>query len=175
MKSPVISREKTTKRLPRLLRVFAALLLLGGACAGPGPSTATDSSGVRQGPLNNADIMAFIATNDAAKSRAFYVDTLGLRFIEEDGFALVLESAGTRIRVQKAKDYEPPPFTVLGWRVRDIEASAARLSMAGVKLERFEWMSMQDDHCIATFGNGDKVAWFMDPDGNTLSIAQLVQ
>lgn len=161
MKNNMTSCKRSTWRLPKLIVISAALALLG-ACA-------------RQGPLGDAGIMAFVATNDAAKARAFYVDTLGLRFIEEDDYALVVESAGTRIRVQKAKRYEPPQFTVLGWRVDDIEASALRLSEAGVKLERFEWMSMQDERCIATFGNGDKVAWFKDPDGNTLSIAQLVR
>lgn len=158
----------------RVISLLAVSLLAAG-CAGPGEAERGGSGGRADGPLAGAEIMAFVATNDAAKARAFYEGKLGLAFLEEDDFAIVLESNGTRIRVQKAKSYQPPSFTVMGWRVRDIAAAAERLSKAGVKLERYEWMNMQDERCIATFANGDKVAWFKDPDGNILSIAQLVR
>lgn len=129
----------------------------------------------KMGSLAGESVMAFAVTRDTAACRAFYEGKLGLRFIVEDQYALVLESAGTIIRIQKMATHEPRPYTVLGWRVTDIGASVARLVAAGVKFERYDWMKEQDESGIATFPNGDKVAWFKDPDGNILSLAQLVR
>jgi catechol 2,3-dioxygenase-like lactoylglutathione lyase family enzyme len=117
--------------------------------------------------------MAFAVIRDAAAARAFYEGTLALTVIMEDSMALVVSSGGTVIRLQKMADHEPRPYTVLGWKVADIEATVARLKAAGVEPQRFEWMSIQSDNGIATFPNGDRVAWFKDPDGNMLGVAQL--
>ena len=125
------------------------------------------------GPLREAAVMAFAVVRDANAARAFYEQTLGLSVLEDDPQALVLSSGGTVIRLQKGPNHEPARYTVLGWNVPNIRATAARLRDAGVRLERYEWMTFQDDTCIATFPNGDMVAWFKDPDGNILSIAQL--
>ena len=32
---------------------------------------------------------------------------------------------------------------------------------------------LADDVGVVTFGTGDQVAWFRDPDGNTLSVAEM--
>jgi catechol 2,3-dioxygenase-like lactoylglutathione lyase family enzyme len=125
------------------------------------------------GPLQQAEVMAFAVTRDSEACRRFYEGKLGLRLIADEPTALVLASGGTVIRFQKMPDHQPEKFTVLGWKVPDIRATAARLAAADVKIERFAWMTFQDASGIATFPNGDRVAWFKDPDGNVLSIAQL--
>jgi hypothetical protein len=51
--------------------------------------------------LNNAKIIAFVATTDSAKSRAFYEGMLGLAPILEDQFAIVLDANGVELRIQK--------------------------------------------------------------------------
>jgi hypothetical protein len=63
------------------------------------------------------------------------------------------------------------PWTVLGWAVPDIEATLAELAGRGVAGLRFENLP-QDEQGIWTTPDGSKVAWFHDPDGNTLSITQ---
>jgi hypothetical protein len=40
-----------------------------------------------------------------------------------------------------------------------------------VRFERFEGFP-QDDLGVCTFPDGARVAWFKDPDGNTLSLTQ---
>ena len=74
--------------------------------------------------LGSTNIVAFVPTNDADRARGFYVGVLGLRFVKDDGFALVLDANGIMIRVAKVKDFKPAQFTVLGWQVSDIETSA---------------------------------------------------
>ena len=128
---------------------------------------------LKGGPLTGCEVMAFAVIRNSAVVRSFYEETLGLRIVSDDDISLVIDSGGTIIRLQKIKDHEPAPHTVLGWTVPDIRATAARLSAAGVRFERYEWMNFQTQDGIATFPNGDMVAWFKDPEGNVLSIAQL--
>ena len=122
--------------------------------------------------LGSTNIVAFVPTKDAAKARAFYEGVLGLRFVKDDGFALVLDANGIMVRVAKA-EFTPAPFTILGWQVTEIDRVVKGLQQKGIKFERFGFLE-QDDLRIWTAPTGDKVAWFKDPDGNVLSVSQHV-
>ncbi|MGA2185290.1 MAG: VOC family protein [Bryobacteraceae bacterium] len=120
--------------------------------------------------LGSHKLIAFLAVRNADTARAFYRDKLGLRLVSEDRFALVFDANGTMLRVVPVGEIPQVRWTVLGWEVPDIVAAAQQLEAGGVKLERFEWV--KDERGIWTAPGGDKVAWFKDPDGNTLSISQ---
>jgi catechol 2,3-dioxygenase-like lactoylglutathione lyase family enzyme len=120
--------------------------------------------------LGSTDIVAFVPTRDPEKARAFYEGVLGLRFIKDDGFALVLDANGIMVRVAKAQ-FTPAPFTILGWQVKEIEKVVAEMQQKGVQFERFGFLE-QDEMGIWASPTGDKVAWFKDPDGNILSVSQ---
>ncbi len=122
--------------------------------------------------LGNEKIMSFVGVSDADKARAFYRDTLGLTLVHEDGFALVFDVGGIMLRVTLIGEVRPQPYTVLGWQVSDATATARALANAGVKPERYPHVE-QDDDGIWTAPGGAKIAWFRDPDGNILSIAQM--
>ena len=98
---------------------------------------------------------------------------LGLRFVKDDGFALVFDANGIMVRAAKMKEVAPAQGTVLGWQVTNIEEMARELKGEGVVFERFGFFK-QDELGIWTAPGGDKVAWFKDPDGNMLSISQHV-
>ena len=124
--------------------------------------------------LGSADIVAFVPTKNPNKARQFYEKTLGLKFIADDKFALVFESKRVMIRVVDISgfpDYKPPPFTVLGWGVDDIAKSVSGLQKRGVTFERYPGLE-QDALGVWTAPGDAKVAWFKDPDGNTLSLSQ---
>jgi len=123
--------------------------------------------------FSSTNIVAFVPTKDAAKARAFYEGLLGLRFLKDDGFAMVLDANGIKVRVAKVPQFTPAQFTILGWEVADMEKTAAALADKGVRCEKFGFFK-QDDLGIWTAPTGDKVAWFKDPDGNILSISQQV-
>lgn len=120
--------------------------------------------------LGSLKIVAFVPTKDPEKARAFYEGVLGLRFVKDDGFALVLDANGIMVRVAKAQ-FTPAPFTILGWQVTGIEKVVEGLAAKGVTFERFGFFE-QDALGIWTAPTGDKVAWFKDPDGNILSLTQ---
>jgi len=121
--------------------------------------------------LGSTDIMAFVPTKDSGKARCFYEGVLGLRFVSDDGFALVFNANGIMIRLVKTQQFTPVEYTILGWRVKGIEQMVSALLEKGVHCERFGFFQ-QDDLGIWIAPNGDKVAWFKDPDGNTLSISE---
>jgi catechol 2,3-dioxygenase-like lactoylglutathione lyase family enzyme len=123
--------------------------------------------------LGSMNIVAFVPTRDSEKARSFYEGVLGLRFVKDDGFAMVLDANGTMIRVAKVPEFTPAQFTILGWKVSGIEKVAAALREKGVHFERFAFLE-QDGLGIWTAPGGDKVAWFKDPDGNVLSVSEHV-
>ena len=122
--------------------------------------------------LSTSKIIGMVPITDAARAKDFYADKLGLKFITDDGFALVFDSNGNMIRLAKMREVKPQQFTVLGWEVSNIEEKVKTLQAAGVSFERFGDIMKQDELGIWTAPNGNKVAWFKDPDGNVLSVSQ---
>ncbi len=123
--------------------------------------------------LGSTKIVAFVPTQDTEKARRFYEGVLGLTFVKDDGFAMVLDANGIMVRVAKVPQFTPAQFTILGWEVADIETMARNLQEKSVSCEKFGFLK-QDELGIWTAPTGDKVAWFKDPDGNILSISQHV-
>jgi catechol 2,3-dioxygenase-like lactoylglutathione lyase family enzyme len=121
--------------------------------------------------LGSRDLIAFVATTDLDRARAFYEGVLGLPVTEHTDFACVFDSGGTMLRVTAAPSVAQPGYTVLGWRVAGITAVVRELTGKGVVFLRFDGMN-QDEDCIWTTPGGDRVAWFGDPDGNTLSLTE---
>ena len=121
--------------------------------------------------LSTCELMGFIPTADADRAKAFYCDVLKLEVKEDNGFALILRTPHGSLRIVRAPAFTPFPFTLLGWEVADIETEVQALAAAGVEFERYSYFE-QDALGIWTAPGGDKVAWFKDPDGNTLSLTQ---
>jgi predicted enzyme related to lactoylglutathione lyase len=121
--------------------------------------------------LDTADLVAFAATTDLDRARVFYEQVLGLPVTEQTDLACVFDANGTMLRVTAVPEVARPGYTVLGWRVADIAAAARELSAKGVTFLRFDGMD-QDADGVWTSPGGGRVAWFADPDGNTLSLTQ---
>ena len=69
--------------------------------------------------INASQVMAFVATSDVIKARAFYGDKLGLVPVSQDDYALVFDAKGIMLRIQKVENVHPQGYTVLGWKVSD--------------------------------------------------------
>jgi catechol 2,3-dioxygenase-like lactoylglutathione lyase family enzyme len=122
--------------------------------------------------LGKYNIIGFLSIVDVPRARNFYRDTLGLLLVmEEPPFALVFDANGIMLRLGMAQEIPPAHGTVLGWQVPEINATVQELAKAGVQFERYEGMD-QDELGIWTSPTGAKVAWFKDPDGNTLSLSE---
>jgi predicted enzyme related to lactoylglutathione lyase len=121
--------------------------------------------------LDTADLIAFAATTDLDRARLFYEQVLGLPVTEQTDLACVFDANGTMLRVTAVPEVAPAGYTVLGWQVADITAATRELSARGVRFLRFDGMD-QDADGVWTSPGGGRIAWFADPDGNTLSLTQ---
>ena len=102
-----------------------------------------------------------IPSQDAARSRAFYVETLGLRpderswnefWIGETCFAIWYPE-------QFGEEFEPQKNSLVLLRVEDVAAARAELEAKGV-----EFVSETFDTGVC------HMATFVDPDGNQLTL-----
>jgi predicted enzyme related to lactoylglutathione lyase len=119
----------------------------------------------------NTEAYSGFASDDLAKAKDFYGETLGLNVTELDpGNLLQLELAGGRNTLIYSKpDFQPAAYTILNFVVDDVEAAVDQLTERGVEVERYDGFD-QDEKGIDSSGPGGGIAWFKDPAGNILSV-----
>jgi catechol 2,3-dioxygenase-like lactoylglutathione lyase family enzyme len=124
--------------------------------------------------LANAPLVAIVPVTDAAKALSFYQDKLGLRLLaDEQPFALVFDVQGTMLRVTPVGQFQPQPFSILGWQVADIEATIRELNKMEIWTTRFPGINETHPLGVWDAPGGARVSWFHDPFGNILSLTQL--
>ena len=123
--------------------------------------------------LANCKPVTFIGTRDRATSRQFYTQVLGLPEVAADDHAVVYDLAGTMLRLTDiGPSLQPQPHTVLGWLVEDIAATMEQWRARGVEFQFYDGFGMGEDCVWQAPGGGAKIAWFLDPAGNNLSLTQ---
>lgn len=125
--------------------------------------------------LSDYKVGAGLAVSDMDRAREFYEGKLGLRVGTDSGDNVAYDCGeGTVFHVYCSPDHAgKSTATLAGWGVDDIERLVDELTAKGVTFERYdEGPIITDDKGIATFEGGARVAYFRDPDGNTLSLAQ---
>jgi len=121
--------------------------------------------------LADKPVIGFLATTDPDRARGFFADTLGLKLISEDPLTLVFRTAANTLRISTVEALVPASHTVLGWLVEDLDKTVVELRLRGVEFTIYPGLE-QNEAGICRFP-GARVAWFRDPDGNTLSLTQL--
>jgi catechol 2,3-dioxygenase-like lactoylglutathione lyase family enzyme len=120
--------------------------------------------------FGNTEAFSGFAVDDTDKARAFYGDTLGIETSSENGI-MTLHLAGDRPTIVYPKpDHAPAAYTILNFRVADIEQAVDELIASGVTLERYAGFK-QDERGIFR-GGGPYIGWFKDPAGNVLAVLQ---
>ena len=120
--------------------------------------------------FGSTEAFSGFAVDDMEKARAFYGETLGIETSSENGM-MTLHLAGDRPTIVYPKpDHVPAAYTILNFRVDDIEQAVDELAARGVTLERYDGFE-QDERGIFR-GGGPYIAWFKDPAGNVLAVLQ---
>jgi catechol 2,3-dioxygenase-like lactoylglutathione lyase family enzyme len=123
--------------------------------------------------LQSANPVTFLYVSDRDRALAYYCETLGFSLHSSDPFGDFLHLGGAMLRMTMMPDHQPQAHPVLGWNVVDIDAAVDVLAGRGIVFAIYEGMG-QDERGIWTAPDGvTKVAFFADPDGNTLSLAQV--
>lgn len=113
------------------------------------------------------------SANDIDAARAFYADTLGMRVTAlPDGGGLALDlDGGTSVFVYAKENHTPASFTVLHLTVDDVDVVVDELTAKGVKFERYEGFEQDEKGIVRGFMEGGDGAWFTDPAGNVIGLA----
>ncbi|MGH3132156.1 MAG: VOC family protein [Gaiellaceae bacterium] len=122
--------------------------------------------------LSDSPVGAVIAVSDMDRAKEFYEGKLGLSGGKDqgDGGRTYTCGGGTTIHVYPSPDHAGRSgATLAGWWVDDVEGTVDDLTGRGVTFEQYGEPFSTDEKGIARFEEAE-VAWFKDPDGNTLSI-----
>jgi catechol 2,3-dioxygenase-like lactoylglutathione lyase family enzyme len=124
--------------------------------------------------LKNYHCGASAAVSDMRRAREFYEGVLGLVPDTDTGDNVGYPCGGdTQINVYLSPNAGTAMFTIAGFDVDDIETVVAELTQQGVRFEQYDQPPIVTDaQGIAHFEGDAKVAYFKDPDGNILSLAQ---
>jgi catechol 2,3-dioxygenase-like lactoylglutathione lyase family enzyme len=120
--------------------------------------------------LRDSHAFSGFSSNDLAKAKQFYGETLGLEVTEENDMLMLHLQGGGRVLIYPKENHEPASFTLLNFPVADVDAAVDRLTAAGVTFERYEG-SNQDERGIMR-DQGPPIAWFKDPAGNVLAVLE---
>lgn len=122
--------------------------------------------------LSQATPVAFVNVRDCERALGFYRDVLGLTLKSADAFGDFLDLGGGLMRLTVLPDHQAGAHPVLGWSVPDIVTAVTALRARGVPFTIYPGMG-QDELGVWTSPDGAaRVAFFADPDGNVLSLAQ---
>ena len=122
--------------------------------------------------LGNRNAVANLAVSDLDRARDFYTGTLGLKEVDHEGEELiVLESGDSKVNVYRSDYAGTNEATAVTWAVDDIDEEVAALKRKGVSFEHYDMpgLALKGDVHV---GEGMKIAWFKDPDGNILNVVE---
>ena len=120
--------------------------------------------------FKNTKAFSSFSVDDVPAAKRFYADTLGVDVSDEMGGLGLHLGGGHEIFVYPKENHEPASHTVLNFAVDDVDDAVDRLTGAGVTIERYEGMELDEKGIMR--GQGPTIAWFKDPAGNTLSVIE---
>jgi catechol 2,3-dioxygenase-like lactoylglutathione lyase family enzyme len=121
--------------------------------------------------LESSMVVATIPVTDLERSKKFYGDTLGLKFLWETPAAVRYSSGGgTQVSIFR-RGPSRADHTLAHFEVSDIEEMVRSLEQRGVAFIDYTEGPLKTTGHIAQLGPA-RGAWFHDPDGNTLGLRQ---
>jgi catechol 2,3-dioxygenase-like lactoylglutathione lyase family enzyme len=121
--------------------------------------------------LKDADAIATIAVRKIDVARRFYEETLGLEPAGGEGDMRAYRSGSSTLMVYESQFAGTNRATAATWLVgSELESLIGSFKAKGVKFEHYDLPDTKREGDIHVSGKV-RVAWFKDPDGNILSIA----
>ena len=124
--------------------------------------------------LSNASVAPTLPTTDLQRARDFYEKKLGLIVKKESAGGITFQAGNnTELYVYK-RGPSKVEHTLAAFHVDDVEATVDELTQKGVVFEQYDFPGLKtNEKGIAIVeGEGEKAAWFKDPDGNILAVGQ---
>ena len=119
--------------------------------------------------FEDAKAFSGFSVDDLQKAKQFYSQTLGLK-VSENPEGLELKINGTEVFIYPKPNHKPATFTILNFKVHDIERAVDQLKKRGVRFVSYNDPNLKTDESGIHRGDGPTIAWFKDPAGNILSV-----
>ena len=129
--------------------------------------------------IGNPRVVAIVPVSSLEKGIEFYEGTLGLELEERNESLPQNREARFKLGAARFGIYESvgagqARHTLASFEVDDLEAAADDLRSRGLTFEEYDMPNLKTENGIADIGH-EKAAWFKDPDGNILALAELVR
>lgn len=121
--------------------------------------------------LKDSNAYCSFSVDDLDKARSFYVDKLGLTAKDGPG-PLRLSAGDTAFLIYPKPNHVPAEYTVMNFKVSDIEATVDELIASGISIEKYDNEDMKTDEKGILRGDHGNIAWLKDPAGNVLSVME---
>lgn len=119
--------------------------------------------------LKDIDVAAVLPAKDVGRAKDFYRDKLGLEPMEPADDNVMYQCGGARFLVYQTDNAGSAKNTQMGWVTDDVERDVQELRSRGVVFEEYDFPGLKTENGIATSDAG-KAAWFLDSEGNILSL-----
>lgn len=124
--------------------------------------------------LANAPVSPSLPSTDLVRTKKFYTEVLGLTIRKESSGGIAFKAGnGTEIYLYK-RGPSKADHTLASFRVENLEATIDELTAKGVIFEQYDFPGLKTDAkgIAISQEEGEKAAWFKDPDGNILAVGQ---
>jgi catechol 2,3-dioxygenase-like lactoylglutathione lyase family enzyme len=123
--------------------------------------------------LRGSGVAFALPVEDVDRAKKFYVESLGLDFTgtNPEGSPMFSLGAGAQLMLLHRPGGQRSDSTAMTWAVEDVGREVKDLEAAGVEFEDYDGPELKTVDHIAEF-EGQKAAWFRDPDGNVLCVHQ---
>jgi catechol 2,3-dioxygenase-like lactoylglutathione lyase family enzyme len=124
-------------------------------------------------PPADWSFVASIPAKNLQETRRFYEDVLGCEVLMEDEGGIAYRSGDAVFTLYATPFAGKAEHTLGGFLVRDIDAAVNDLRTKGVTFDEYDLpdLGIKTVDGVACIPNGMRIAWFKDPEGNTLSIS----
>jgi predicted enzyme related to lactoylglutathione lyase len=123
--------------------------------------------------FKNTSAFSSYSVNDIEAAKKFYSEVLGFEVSQPMGQLAFNLSNGHQIFIYGKPGHQPATYTVLNFKVDDVEKAVDDLIARGVKFEQYDMGPLKTNpKGIAQGHGGPPMAWFQDPAGNILGVLQ---
>jgi catechol 2,3-dioxygenase-like lactoylglutathione lyase family enzyme len=126
--------------------------------------------------LSDCSVQPLLAVSDLDRATRFYEQQLGLVAGEREPEGVRYPCAnGTELFVYySAENAGQSQATLAGWFVDDLDETMQELASRGVTFEHYDQPGLKTDERGVFESGRFRAAWITDPDGNTLSLTQVL-
>ena len=122
--------------------------------------------------LSENNAIATVGVKNLEKSKEFYERTLGLAKVMENDEVLAFKSGASTLFVYRSPYAGTNKATAVTFVTDEVDDVVRVLKGRGVTFEHYDLPKMTRQGDVHVAGSM-RVAWFKDPDGNTLSLTEL--